>query len=121
MECIVCGSRTAPGLADWHATCPACAYESAALQVAINGPTGERVDEAERETGLKVLRLQNFRMIVEAAKRHARPGRCKLLDVGSAHGWFLQTAGASFDVLGVEPDAAVGAHLVDDPGVQVLG
>jgi 2-polyprenyl-3-methyl-5-hydroxy-6-metoxy-1,4-benzoquinol methylase len=110
MACIVCGSPTAPGLAEWHATCPTCAYESAALQVAINGPGGERVDEAERETGLKSLRMQNFRMIVEAAKRHAGSGRRKLLDVGSAHGWFLEAAGASFEVLGVEPDATVGGR-----------
>jgi 2-polyprenyl-3-methyl-5-hydroxy-6-metoxy-1,4-benzoquinol methylase len=30
--------------------------------------------------------------------------------VGSAHGWFLETAREQFDVLGVEPDAVVGGR-----------
>lgn len=111
MECIVCGNTQVPGLAPWHASCPACNYESAALQVAINeSPSGNPVDEAEREAGLKALRRENFRVIVDAARRHARPGANRLLDVGSAHGWFLETARDSFDVLGVEPDAVVGSR-----------
>jgi 2-polyprenyl-3-methyl-5-hydroxy-6-metoxy-1,4-benzoquinol methylase len=111
MPCIVCGSAQAPGLATWHATCPACAYESAALQVAINEPqVSESINEAQRESALKALRLENFRVIVESAKRHAPPGGNKLLDVGSAHGWFLETAREHFDVLGVEPDEVVGGR-----------
>jgi hypothetical protein len=36
MTCIVCYSPLRAGLSGWHHTCPACAYESAALAVAIN-------------------------------------------------------------------------------------
>ncbi len=110
MVCIVCGNTQTAGLASWHATCPACHYESAALSVAINQHTGPKVNEAEREAGLKALRLENFRAIVQYAKRHVRPGGRSLLDVGSAHGWFLETAREDFDVLGVEPDAVVGSR-----------
>lgn len=110
MVCIVCGNTQTAGLASWHATCPACRYESAALSVAINKHTDVEIDEAEREAALKAIRLENFRAIVHYAKRHARPGSRSLLDVGSAHGWFLETARAHFDVLGIEPDAAVGAR-----------
>lgn len=110
MVCIVCGNTQTAGLASWHATCPACHYESAALSVAINQHTGPEVNEAEREAGLKALRLENFRAIVQYAKRHVRPGGRSLLDVGSAHGWFLETAREDFDVLGVEPDAVVGSR-----------
>lgn len=110
MVCIVCGNTQTAGLASWHATCPACQYESAALSVAINQHTGPEVNEAEREAGLKALRLENFRAIVQYAKRHVRPGARSLLDVGSAHGWFLETAREDFDVLGVEPDAVVGGR-----------
>lgn len=111
LACIVCGSNQAPGVAAWHATCPSCAYESAAFNVAINQPrVGDPVNETEREAGLKALRLENFKAIVEAARRHAPPGATKLLDVGSAHGWFLETARDCFDVLGVEPDAVVGGR-----------
>ncbi|CAN7515773.1 methyltransferase domain-containing protein [Massilia sp. LjRoot122] len=76
----------------------------------INQHTGPEVNEAEREAGLKALRLENFRAIVQYAKRHVRPGARSLLDVGSAHGWFLETAREDFDVLGVEPDAVVGGR-----------
>lgn len=110
MVCIVCGSTKSAGIASWHTTCPTCRYESAALSIAINQHTGPEVNEAEREAGLKALRLENFRAIVEYAKRHVRPGTRKLLDVGSAHGWFLETAREDFDVLGVEPDAVVGSR-----------
>ena len=111
MACIVCGAQQARGLADWHATCPACAYESANLKGAINqAGAHESLNEAQREAGLKALRLENFAEIVSYAKRFAVPGARKLLDVGSAHGWFLEAAQGSFDVLGVEPDQAVGSH-----------
>jgi hypothetical protein len=109
MTCIVCGNTQVAGLAGWHATCPPCNYESAALSVAINAHSGPAVDEAEREAGLKALRLENFRTIVSWARRHVGVSRPRLLDVGSAHGWFLETAREQFDVLGVEPDAVVGA------------
>ena len=110
MTCIVCGSTKTAGLAGWHATCPACDYESAALSIAINAHGGPAVDEAEREAGLKALRLENFRTIVAWARRHVGASRPRLLDVGSAHGWFLETAREQFDVLGIEPDAVVGGR-----------
>ena len=110
MTCIVCGSSKVAGLAGWHARCPACDYESAALSVAINAHQGPAVDEAEREAGLKALRLENFRTIVAWARRHVAAATPRLLDVGSAHGWFLETAREQFDVLGVEPDAVVGGR-----------
>jgi 2-polyprenyl-3-methyl-5-hydroxy-6-metoxy-1,4-benzoquinol methylase len=92
-------------------TCPTCSYESAAFRVAINEqPQGDPVDEVEREAGLKALRLENFRVIVESARRLAPRGGRRLLDVGSAHGWFLETARDHFDVLGVEPDVEVGSR-----------
>jgi len=84
MTCIVCGKPQVAGLAGWHATCPACHYESAALTPAINAHTGPAVDEAEREAGLKALRLENFRTIVAYAKRYVAASRPRLLDVGSA-------------------------------------
>jgi SAM-dependent methyltransferase len=109
MQCIVCGNPQTLGLAGWHARCPGCSYESAALAVAINdAAAGEPVDEQERELGLKALRLENFRTIVELAERFAPSGGRRLLDVGSAHGWFLEAAQARFAVLGIEPDRVVG-------------
>lgn len=111
VSCIVCGATQTAGLAGWHASCRECGYESAALEGAINAaPEGHAVDEDEREVGLKALRQENFRDIVAIARRHARAGGRRLLDVGCAHGWFLETARDSFDVLGIEPDAVVGGR-----------
>ncbi|MES2151092.1 MAG: class I SAM-dependent methyltransferase [Pseudomonadota bacterium] len=109
MKCIVCGSATRAGLSPWHAACPACLYESADLTPTINQQHAhELVNERDRETALKVLRQENFKAIVAHAGRLAAPGAASLLDVGSAHGWFLEEASARFKVLGIEPDAAVG-------------
>lgn len=108
MNCIVCGTTTRAGLACWHAVCPACHYESADLHPTINEQqTHQLVNEADRETALKDLRQENFRV---SAASLAGPGATTLLDVGSAHGWFLEAASGRFAVLGVEPDAAVGSR-----------
>jgi 2-polyprenyl-3-methyl-5-hydroxy-6-metoxy-1,4-benzoquinol methylase len=110
MVCIVCGAKQAPGLASWHAACPACSYECSSLEAAINQHGAHAVlNEEQREAGLKALRFANFAEIVRYARRFGREGGSKLLDVGSAHGWFLEAAGGSFDVLGIEPDEAIGS------------
>lgn len=111
MTCIVCDTPQAAGLTGWHASCHACGYESAALQGAINeAAAGARLDEQDRELGLKALRQENFRDIVAIARRLARPQASRLLDVGCAHGWFLETARERFEVLGIEPDETVGGR-----------
>jgi SAM-dependent methyltransferase len=108
-DCIVCGNAMAPGLLTWHATCRSCHYEKADLKVSINdSPAHDQIDEAARETALKALREENFRQIVGRIGALAAPGAHRLLDIGCAHGWFLEHANARFDVLGIEPDAAVG-------------
>lgn len=110
MTCIVCHTPLDTGLSGWHYTCPSCAYESGALTVAINHAAEHaEIDEAVRETSLKALRQDNFRAIVALTRQFAAPGARTLLDVGSAHGWFLETAAGAFEVLGIEPDEWVGA------------
>jgi 2-polyprenyl-3-methyl-5-hydroxy-6-metoxy-1,4-benzoquinol methylase len=110
MNCLVCEQQTVAGLSPWHRVCPACRYESAALTPTINdAKVHVHVDEAEREAGLKAIRLENFKTIIDYANglapRHA--GARRLLDVGAAHGWFLEAAIGQFQVLGMEPDTAV--------------
>jgi 2-polyprenyl-3-methyl-5-hydroxy-6-metoxy-1,4-benzoquinol methylase len=109
MTCIVCNTSTRPGLFNWHHQCHQCRYEGAALSVAINqAQAHDTINEAEREASLKSLRLENFSAVVAMIRQHAAPGARRLLDVGSAHGWFLQAAAPHFEVLGVEPDEEVG-------------
>ncbi|OFA07378.1 class I SAM-dependent methyltransferase [Duganella phyllosphaerae] len=109
MQCVVCSAPQSRGLTDWHTSCTACGYEGAALAVKINAKRdGAAVDELEREVGLKSLRQENFRDILHVVRKHAQPQARRLLDVGCAHGWFLETAKEYFDVMGIEPDAVVG-------------
>ena len=96
-------------MSSWHRFCPACRYESAALKPSINEErTHQLVNESDREISLKQLRSENFRAIVAHLDRLAPASAKTLLDVGSAHGWFLEQAGKRFTVMGLEPDAAVG-------------
>ena len=83
------------------------------LEPVINDPTAHlALDEALREAGLKALRTENFREVVQLIRGLSGLSRPSLLDVGAAHGWFLDEAQKYFDVLGVEPDAAVVAKTV---------
>jgi len=66
----------------------------------------QELDEDVREAGLKFLRLQNFAAIMDVL-RELKPDGGKLLDVGCAHGWFLEAASGHFEVLGLEPDEVV--------------
>ncbi|XLZ69815.1 class I SAM-dependent methyltransferase [Massilia sp. SR12] len=78
------------------------------MSAAINHvETQALIDEDAREIALRTLRQQNFRRVVALAREHAPPSARTLLDVGSAHGWFLDAAAEHFEVHGVEPDEAV--------------
>lgn len=112
MVCLVCSADTRRGLSEWHSSCTRCGYEAAALTVAINEEQAHStIDEAQREASLKALRMENFATIVGWAREQA-PGARTLLDVGSAHGWFLDAAAPYFHVAGVEPDAEVGGKSI---------
>lgn len=102
------------GLTTWHAVCPYCRYESANLTPTINDKrVHELVNECDREIALKDLRQDNFKTIVECATALVKTGPARLLDVGSAHGWFLEQANTRFEVLGIEPDAVVGQKATE--------
>lgn len=106
--CPICRSRMLTGLADWHQECPKCLYENADLRPAINENSAhENIDENFRESGLRSLRIENFHSLLRAIKRSGKSSG-RLLDVGCAHGWFLEVAKENgFNVLGIEPDVNV--------------
>lgn len=106
-SCPACRHALVAGLAAWHFRCQACGYEAAALTPAINASAlHAQVDEQERESGLRGIRVRNFRRLL--AEIRALRGGGTLLDVGCAHGWFLAEAAASgFSVTGIEPDQGV--------------
>lgn len=110
-QCPACHQLLGAGLQDWHRVCDHCTYEGSTLNVDIDvhGLT-EVVDEAMREEGLGQLRQQNFHALeADLAARVTAAGgaRPSLLDVGCAHGWFLEAGREDFLVTGIEPDARV--------------
>ena len=105
--CPVCQSELSTGYQLWHLLCKECCYEKANLQSAINLHSAHQlIDEDAREIGLRKLRISNFKKLLISIKSH-KPNGGRLLDVGSAHGWFIDTAINDFDVLGLEPDRNV--------------
>lgn len=103
-NCPVCHSAMEGGLSGWHFKCAGCSYESSTLEPAINSNTSqELVDETKREHGLKTLRTKNFQTLLERIKTHHLVNR-RLLEVGCAHGWFLEMAQRDFEAVGIEPD-----------------
>jgi 2-polyprenyl-3-methyl-5-hydroxy-6-metoxy-1,4-benzoquinol methylase len=64
------------------------------------------IDENARETGLQDLRISNFKKILKSIKS-LKPNGGHLIDVGCAHGWFLEAAENDFDIFGLEPDKNV--------------
>lgn len=106
--CPVCEAQLAPGLAAWHFTCPACRYEMASLEPGINQEDMHAgLDEASRAAALKDLRIQNFRELLRVLKAIKPTG--KLLEVGCAHGWFLDQARGTYQTCGIEPDERIAA------------
>ncbi len=71
-----------------------------------------------RENALEGLRQRNFATILDALDR-VRPARGRLLDVGSAHGWFLRAAvRRGWSAVGIEPDPEI-AGRAGEGGAEV--
>jgi SAM-dependent methyltransferase len=117
-RCPACEGPLGAGLRVWHRRCAACGYEGSTLEGRINEASRHAaIDEAARERALHDLRIANFTELL----RHvvaAKPGGRRLLDVGCAHGWFLDVARTRFDVLGIEPDRSI-AQAATQRGLPV--
>jgi len=122
-KCPACRQNLRAGLHDWHLVCPSCSYEGSSLQVDID-VVGDRevLDEALRQEGLSDLRQANFRRLSEeiSAIVSTSSGEQKphLLDVGCAHGWFIQATEKTFSSQGIEPDARI-AGIAASKGLKV--
>jgi len=89
----------------WSFRCPNCRCWASTLDIAINSHEGRQIDERLRENGLEVIRSENNRRVLDAIDSLSPISGATLLDVGSAHGWFLSAATArGADVVGIEPD-----------------
>ena len=110
MACFLCGGAMRPDVLARTFRCAPCGLYRSAFPVEINRPAEGRLDEGLREQALKPLRIANFARLLDAAGPHLPQG-ASLLDVGSAHGWFLEAAAArGCRVTGLEPDREIAAH-----------
>ena len=68
---------------------------------------GCSINELARENALRELRITNFNRLADKVALLSQNGlarRRSLLDVGCAHGWFLQRMSGEYAVTGIEPD-----------------
>jgi SAM-dependent methyltransferase len=109
-KCPICDAGLFTGLRSWHLLCKSCRYEGSSLDDHIlNQAPGGDLDEVAREDALETLRRSNFHRLLAAirgltTKALYRKPAPRLLDVGCAHGWFLEQASAGYDAVGIEPD-----------------
>lgn len=103
------------GVTEWAARCPKCGTWASRLEPEINGPnehvaTDTQIDTEARIAGLERLRRENFRQVLDRIAALTPLEGARLLDVGSAHGWFLEEAAArGARATGVEPEEDVAA------------
>lgn len=112
-SCPVCSFDLQPHIVAWVLKCPSCGFRQSTLAVDTGGIERgvEAVDEDVRREGLDALRRENFESILNILARLAPPPS-RLLEVGSAHGWFLRAALArGYVASGIEPDSVVVARL----------
>lgn len=104
--CPVCGGALKQQRHPWWHVCPDCGMEVSTLPPRFDDrPMTEMFDWPQRQDALKDFRRQNFEQLLDHLARFCPPP-ARLLDVGSAEGWFLEAALArGYDVQGIEPDA----------------
>lgn len=121
MDCFLCDAPMRPDVLEGTFRCAACGLYRSDFPVAINPAEDGRLDEARRERALKTLRVANFARLVAACRPHL-PAGASLLDVGCAHGWFLQAAAAAgYRATGLEPDCDVAARARAEGAAVIKG
>lgn len=106
MKCDNCSTVLRMGLTPWHFECAGCGLEASTLVSADLSQSDAVVDEANREAGLESLRKESFKATIHLLAKFKATGT--LLDVGCAHGWFLDAArDEGYVGTGIEPSARV--------------
>jgi SAM-dependent methyltransferase len=86
----------------WHSRLPPSILDEAAWR---------QLDETARGTALQSLRVGNFRLLLQQLATLRGHQRGTLLDIGAAHGWFVQQAAlAGYASVGLEPDPRLVAY-----------
>jgi 2-polyprenyl-3-methyl-5-hydroxy-6-metoxy-1,4-benzoquinol methylase len=106
-RCPICTVALSVGERSWHSVCKGCGYEKGNLLPAINCFSSDQlIDEDARVSGLREIRMSNFKKLVARIKELS-PNKGSLLDVGCGHGWFHEVAINDFKILALEPDKKI--------------
>jgi 2-polyprenyl-3-methyl-5-hydroxy-6-metoxy-1,4-benzoquinol methylase len=106
-KCPVCSSLLKIIFTNYSFQCPNCNYECSNLKITINSKeTLNILEEDIREKSLREIRQENFLTLIKSLKKYTSNNKY-LLEVGSAHGWFLDIAKKYFKILGLEPDKSI--------------
>jgi SAM-dependent methyltransferase len=99
----------------WLFRCQNCGTWGSTLTGAINSSAVPSViDESQRAVGLETIRATNLEIVVNTLLQFGIGPNSKVLDVGSAHGWFLdKLAMRGVKGAGIEPDEAIRALRPD--------
>ena len=104
----------------WY-ECRQCGFLASNLASTVGEVCGDiTIDEGSRREALKHLRHSNFERILDELVLLNVRKQAKLLDVGCAHGWFLQAAKRrGYRAIGIEPDSEVVTEAVNS-GLDVI-
>lgn len=94
----------------WLHRCPSCSFLTGDLLVqTLDDSARAAIDETQRADALRAIRAENFRRILDHLDPLRPAHQRRLLDIGSAHGWFLEEAlKRGYPAEGIEPDPSVG-------------
>jgi 2-polyprenyl-3-methyl-5-hydroxy-6-metoxy-1,4-benzoquinol methylase len=110
--CIVCGSPIRARIMRWSAQCSVCGTWRSSLRPAIDSAALHApIDRNGRIAGFKALRDENNACILDEIAKLVAIRDKRLLDVGSAHGWFVGAASRrGLQAEGMEPEAEMVDH-----------
>lgn len=118
IACPACEGALSQTRKDWIERCGDCGFLASNLKPEINAK-GAALDEALRESALSDLRNANFELILDALRAAQLAPGASILDVGCAHGWFLERAQArGYRCVGIEPDRAM-ADIARRSGLDI--
>ncbi len=113
--CVICDAAMVAWLDNEFWRCEHCSHWSSRLH---HSPLKESIlelDEAQRQCSLRELRRTNARLIVKEISSRVDSKHPTLCDVGTAYGWFLESAqSAGIESLGIEPEVAVAESAIQN-------
>ena len=123
MHCLICQSAmTGPHRGYWY-ECRQCGFLASSLTPAIGDDAShEAIDETRRRQALDESPARQLRTRAGRAPAPSHLSPTRLLDVGCAHGWFLQAAARrGYLTTGLEPDATIAAEARRDGHSVISG